>query len=33
LEEGVRRVLPLEAVEADKEERWREVLTALLSNK
>jgi hypothetical protein len=29
----VRRVLPLEAVEADKEERWREVLTALLSNK
>jgi hypothetical protein len=29
LEEGVRRVLPLEAVEADKEE----VLTALLSNK
>ena len=33
LEEGVRRVLPLEAVEADKEERWWEVLTALLSNK
>ena len=29
----MRRVLPLEAVEADKEERWREVLTALLSNK
>jgi hypothetical protein len=29
----VRRVLPLEAVEADKEERWWEVLTALLSNK
>jgi hypothetical protein len=33
LEEGVRRVLPLEAVEADKEDRWWEVLTALLSNK
>ena len=33
LEEWVGRVLPLEAVEADKEERWWEVLTALLSNK